>query len=141
VVLETREQIPQPDVIADGKQRVSMDIEDFYDQDPRGRASDEIEFGSEWSENGLRFEVSWIADTGELYVMAEPYSRHEISTESVTVEVLAVIEGRDAIQIRCSQDGAKLWRSPTALPGCANAPLTQRIRGSELSRTCVLNTI
>ena len=29
--------------------------------------------------------------------MAEPYSRHEISTESVTVEVLGVINGRDAI--------------------------------------------
>jgi hypothetical protein len=74
-----------------------MDIEQFYDQDPRRRASDEIEFGREWSEAGMQFEVSWIADTGELYVMAEPYSRREISTESVTVEVLAVIEGRDAI--------------------------------------------
>ncbi len=74
-----------------------MDIEDFYDQNPRRRASDEIEFGREWSEKGLRFEVSWIADTGEVYIMAEPYSRREISTESVTVEVLAVIEGRDAI--------------------------------------------
>jgi hypothetical protein len=74
-----------------------MDIEEFYDQDPRRRASDEIEFGREWSENDRRFEVSWVADTGEVYVMAEPYSRHEISTESVTVEVLGVIEGRDAI--------------------------------------------
>ena len=73
-----------------------MDIEEFYDQDPRRRASDEIEFGREWS-NDRRFEVSWIADTGEVYVMAEPYSRHEISTESVTVEVLGVIDGGDAI--------------------------------------------
>jgi hypothetical protein len=74
-----------------------MDIEEFYEQDPRRRASDEIEFGREWSENDRRFEVSWVADTGEVYVMAEPYSRHEISTESVTVEVLGAIEGRDAI--------------------------------------------
>jgi len=74
-----------------------MDIEEFYDQDPRRRASDEIEFGREWSENDLRFEVSWVADTGEVYVMAEPYSRREISTESVSVEVLGVIKGRDAI--------------------------------------------
>ena len=74
-----------------------MAIEEFYDQDPRRRASDEIEFGREWSENDLRFEVAWVAATGEVYVMAEPYSRREISTESVTVEVLAVIEGRDAI--------------------------------------------
>jgi hypothetical protein len=74
-----------------------MDIEEFYDQDPRRRASDEIEFGREWSDNELRFEVSWVADTGEVYVMAEPYSRREISTESVTVEVLGVIKARDAI--------------------------------------------
>jgi hypothetical protein len=74
-----------------------MDIEEFYDQDPRRRASDEIEFGREWSENDQRVEISWVADTGEVYVMAEPYSRREISTESVTVEVLGVINGRDAI--------------------------------------------
>jgi hypothetical protein len=74
-----------------------MDIDEFYDQDPRRRSSEEIEFGREWSENGLRFEVSWIADTGEVYVMAEPYSRREISAESVTVEVLAVIHERAII--------------------------------------------
>ena len=73
-----------------------MDIEEFYDQDPRRRASDEIEFGHEWYENGLRFEVAWVADTGEVYAMAED-SRRRVSTQSVTVEVLAVIEGRDAI--------------------------------------------
>ena len=73
-----------------------MDIEEFYDQDPRRRASDEIEFGHEWYENGLRFEVAWVVDTGEVYSMAED-SRRRVSTQSVTVEVLAVIEGRDAI--------------------------------------------
>src|SRR5436190_21890169 len=88
-----------------------MDIEDLYDQDPRRRASDEIEFGREWSENGVRFEVSWIADTGEVYVMAEPYSRHEISTESVTVEVLGVIKGRDAISSALAG-----WREAMAKP-------------------------
>jgi hypothetical protein len=74
-----------------------MDIEEFYERDPRRQASDEIEFGREWYEDGLRFEVAWVADTGEVYAMAEPYSRRGISTESVTVEVLAVIEGRDAV--------------------------------------------
>jgi hypothetical protein len=74
-----------------------MDIEEFYDQDPRRRASEELEFGREWSDNGLQFEVAWVADTGEVYAMAEPVSRREISTESVTVEVLAVIQGRDVI--------------------------------------------
>ena len=74
-----------------------MDVEEFYEQDPRRRASDEIEFGREWYENDMRFEVAWIADTGEVYPMAEPYSRRAISTESVTVEILGVIEGRDAV--------------------------------------------
>jgi hypothetical protein len=37
---------------------MSMDIEEFYELDPRRRSSDEIEFGREWSENGQRFEVS-----------------------------------------------------------------------------------
>jgi hypothetical protein len=76
---------------------VSVDIEEFYDQDPRRQASDEVEFGREWFEHDDRFEVAWVADTGEVYAMAEPYSRRGVSTQSVTVEILAVIEGRDAI--------------------------------------------
>ena len=88
-----------------------MDIEEFYDQDPRRRASDETEFGREWSEDDRRFEVSWIADTGEVYIMAEPYSRREISTESVTVEVLGVIKGRDAINSALAG-----WREAMAKP-------------------------
>jgi hypothetical protein len=75
-----------------------MDIDPFYEQDPRRQTSDEVEFGREWSERGARFEVAWIADTGEVYAMAEPVSRRGITTESVTVEVLAVIEGRDAVE-------------------------------------------
>jgi hypothetical protein len=74
-----------------------VDIDEFYEQDPRRQASDEIEFGREWTENGLRYEVAWIADTGEVYAMAEPSGRQKVSTQSVTVEVLAVVDGRDAI--------------------------------------------
>jgi|SRR3954451_12711433 len=74
-----------------------MDIDEFYDQNPTRRASEEIEFGREWSENDLQFEVSWIADTGEVYAMAEPLSRREISAESVTVEILAVIHDRAVV--------------------------------------------
>ena len=105
-----------------------MDIEEFYDQDPRRRASDEIEFGREWSENELRFEVSWIADTGEVYVMAEPYSRREISTESVTIEVLAVIEGQDAINSVLAG-----WRETMAKPNSL-AWVRERVAGAADSR-------
>src|SRR5262245_40526544 len=105
-----------------------MDIEEFYDQDPRRRASDEIEFGREWSENDRRFEVSWVADTGELYVMAEPYSRHEISTESVTVEVLGVINGRDAINSALAG-----WREAMAEPNSLGW-VRERLAGASGSR-------
>ena len=75
-----------------------MDVEEFYEQDPRRQSSDELEFGRDWrDENDLRFEVAWVADTGEVYAMAEPVSRRGISTQAVTVEVLAVIPDRDAI--------------------------------------------
>ena len=80
-----------------------MDIEQFYDADPRRRESDETEFGREWSDaNGMRTELSWVADTGELYAMAEPSESVEMDvfgdtrvdnlpTELVTVEILGVV--------------------------------------------------
>ena len=74
-----------------------MDIEEFYEEDPRRQASDEIEFGREWTEDGSQFEVAWIADTGEVYAMAEPTGRAKVTTESVTVELLAVVDGREAV--------------------------------------------
>ena len=52
---------------------MAMDIEQFYDEDPRRRSSEETEFGRDWSDgSGVRSELSWVADTGELYVMKEP---------------------------------------------------------------------
>jgi hypothetical protein len=50
-----------------------MDIEQFYDGDSRRRPSAEIELGTEWHDtHGTRYEVNWVEDTGELYVMREP---------------------------------------------------------------------
>ena len=50
-----------------------MDIEEFYAADERRRRSEEIELGTEWHDgHGARYELSWVADTGELYVMREP---------------------------------------------------------------------
>ena len=37
------------------------------------RQSAEIELGTEWRDShGVRYELNWIEDTGELYVMREP---------------------------------------------------------------------
>jgi hypothetical protein len=50
-----------------------MDIGQFYDADDRRRQSAEVELGTEWRDaQGVRYELNWIEDTGELYVMMEP---------------------------------------------------------------------
>jgi hypothetical protein len=86
-----------------------MDIEQFYDADPRRRESDEVEFGREWSDtNGVRTELSWVATTGELYAMAEPSEQvymdpvgdtrvGELPTELVTVDILGVVADRATV--------------------------------------------
>ena len=87
-----------------------MDIEEFYEADPRRRASAESEFGRDWHDgDGVRYEISWVADTGELYAMSEP-SGSIISdglgdenivpmpAKLVLVEVLGTIESSDAVQ-------------------------------------------
>ena len=86
-----------------------MDIEEFYDADPRRRESEEIEFGREWSDaNGMRTELSWVADTGELYAMAEPAGSVEMDpfgdtrvdnlpTDALTVEILGTVADRAQI--------------------------------------------
>jgi len=49
-----------------------MDIEQFYSADERRRQSAEVELGTNWFDaNGSRYELSWVEDTGELYVMLE----------------------------------------------------------------------
>ncbi len=85
-----------------------MDIEEFYAADERRRHSAELEFGRDWSDAGMRCEVSWVEDTGELYLIREPDSTVvgdafgdirvlNVSEHDLGVQVLGVIEGRDAI--------------------------------------------
>jgi hypothetical protein len=83
-----------------------VDIEEFYQADERRRRSEEIEIGTEWHDGaGARYEVSWVADTGELYVMAEPNARvtvdlfgdtydSQVPTSAVTVAVVGWIADR-----------------------------------------------
>ncbi len=50
-----------------------MDIDQFYDADERRRQSPEVELGTEWRDaHDVRYELNWVQDTGELYVMREP---------------------------------------------------------------------
>jgi hypothetical protein len=85
-----------------------MDIEGFYAEDERRRHSAELEFGRDWVDAGGRCEVSWVEDTGELYLMREPTAGVTgsgagdlelvpMSEHQLGVEVLGVVTGRDAI--------------------------------------------
>jgi hypothetical protein len=99
-----------------------MDIEEFYTQDERRRHSVELEFGRDWHDTDGRVGVSWVQDTGEVYVMREPnagvwgdgagdlYARH-VSEHALGVEVLGVVAGRDAVQAVMSG-----WESAMARP-------------------------
>jgi len=87
-----------------------MDIEGFYDADPRRRHSEELSFGQDWHDAaGVRWELNWVADTGEVYVMREPAEPvgmdplgdswvADLPTDLVTVEVLGVVTGRDIVE-------------------------------------------
>ena len=89
-----------------------MDIEEFYDADPRRRESEEVAFGHEWTDaDGGRYEVQWIAETGEVYAMFEPvepmasdavgdvFVQH-MPTSAVTVEVIGTVTSRDEVDQR-----------------------------------------
>jgi hypothetical protein len=91
-------------------QGVWMDIEEFYDANPVRRSSEEVEFGRDWSDaQGNRGEVSWIKDTGELYVMIAPVEPivtdpvgdefvQALPTEAVRVEALRVIPTLERVE-------------------------------------------
>ncbi|HUI48436.1 MAG TPA: hypothetical protein VL119_07050 [Acidimicrobiia bacterium] len=85
-----------------------MDLEQFYDADPRRRQSEELEFGSDWEDRGARTQVSWVEATGELYAMRDPLgglaadvigdmAAEPVADTDLSVEVLGVVPGREAI--------------------------------------------
>lgn len=85
-----------------------MNIEEFYDADERRRESQEVELGNEWVDaRGRRFDLSYIVDTAELYLMSspdadvleEPFGEirlHE-GVGELAVEVLAVVPTLDDV--------------------------------------------
>lgn len=101
-----------------------MDIEGFYDADPRRRHSEEINFGRDWTDDaGTRWELNWVADTGEAYLMREPVEPGgidpvgdtwvpDLPVELVTVEVLGTIDGRAAADLAFQG-----WEAAMAEPG------------------------
>ena len=50
-----------------------MNIEEFYEANEARRQSAEVEFGSAWTDAvANEYELSWVQDTGELYLMLGP---------------------------------------------------------------------
>jgi hypothetical protein len=93
-----------------------VDIEEFYDQDERRRTSAEIEIGDGWTDaQGVTYELNWIQDTGELYLMceapphewADPFGGIHVSRdaaddekeiEGMTVALLGTVATHDQLE-------------------------------------------
>src|SRR5262245_5363555 len=86
-----------------------MDLEQFYAANERRRHSEELEFGRDWTDEHGRCEVSWVEDTGEVYLMTEPRAAlitglfsdeyaDDVPVQQLVVEVLGVVTGRAAVQ-------------------------------------------
>jgi hypothetical protein len=115
-----------------------MDIEEFYDADARRRPSAEIELGSDWHDaHGTRYELNWVEDTGELYVMREPvphetgdpfggvhYSMRPNEEQKMTVRVVAQIDSLD--DLHRILEG---WQDAVELDGGAEW-LAERLRST-----------
>ena len=115
-------------------------MEQFYEQDERRRRSEEVEIGTDWNDrDGGRYELSWVADTGELYVMCEPdmpmaedlfgdYYTPHVPIEFLKVAVVGWIPTRD--QLEQVLEG---WESAMAETNSISW-LAQRLRDREVPR-------
>ena len=124
-----------------------MDIEEFYDADPRRRESEEIEFGREWSDaSGMRTELSWVAATGELYAMAEPSESVDMDpvgdtrVDDLPTELAHRRHPRRDPRPRAEIDQllagweGEMEKGPTASSGCATASRRADHHGSGTHR-------
>jgi hypothetical protein len=101
-----------------------VDIDEFYDADERRRNSKEVELGDSWNDKrdpDVNWEVSWIADTGELYGMREVLA----GGEKPTVKILGKASQRDELE-RILDGWQEIMREPDSL-----AWLQERLGRSE----------
>jgi hypothetical protein len=100
-----------------------MDIEEFYDENEARRTSEEFEFGRDWIDGDANHaEISWVQDTGELYLMTAPFEPivasgagdetvAPLATDKVLVEVLGVYPTLEAVEALLTG-----WREAMANP-------------------------
>jgi len=117
-----------------------MNIEEFYAQDERRRRSEEIELGTEWHDAaGARYEVSWVADTGELYVMSEPgvpmaedlfgdIYRSDVPVDEITVAIAGWVPDRSSME-----DVLQGWEEAMTQPNSV-AWITERLAERQVPR-------
>jgi hypothetical protein len=117
----------------------SVNIEDFYAADERRRASTEIEFGQDWHDaTKARFELSWVQDTGELYLMGEPtpsvyedpigdFEVDSMTNDELVVTVLGVVPTHEGVE-----EVLKGWAEAMAQPQGVEW-LTERLRSAGVS--------
>jgi hypothetical protein len=106
-----------------GTYAAGVNIEEFYDADPRRRASDELQFGQDWHDaRGNRYELNWVQDTGELYVMHDDpaplwfdqfgdFMAIPPQPDDLGVRVLKLVHGHD--QVTALLDG---WQDAEGQP-------------------------
>jgi hypothetical protein len=85
----------------------TMNIREYYTEDPRRRESAEIPFGDGWTDQDeahSTFRLSWVADTQEIYAVREPHpggilARYldqlgveQADIDELRVEILAVAD-------------------------------------------------
>ncbi len=116
-----------------------MDLEHFYESNEARRTSEEHEFGSEWvGDDDAVFQLSWIAVTGELYLMAETPNTPVVdgfgdiiptpeAASELEVEILGTVESLDELheiltgwEDICGEPSSLSWlRSALAAGGVA----------------------
>jgi hypothetical protein len=119
-----------------------VNIEQFYDANPARRESSEVEFGRDWHDAaGVRFEVSWVKDTGELYVLVEPVPKEwatpfggvhvhkthrvdEKEVEEMSVNVIGTISDQGSLEAALSG-----WQDVMSAPDSITW-LVDRLRGA-----------
>ena len=118
-----------------------MDIEEFYAADERRRRSDEVEFGTDWADTaGARYELSWVADTGELYVMREPLVKMmedpfgDVFDASVPTDALSVAVVGWMPELAGVEDVLAGWQEAMAAPNGIGW-LADRLRQRDVPRT------
>jgi len=118
-----------------------MDIEEFYEADERRRRSDEVELGTDWFDaDGARYQLAWVADTGELYVMREPLMAMtedpfgDVYNTSVPTDQLSVAVIGWVPELEDVEDVLSGWREAMAQANGVGW-LAERLRARSVPKT------